>query len=470
MGMLHVVLRDGLEKRAFIEAHTTGFEQVAESAKAWDPERAGRITGVPPEAIEKAAHWIGEADRAITLHARGLEHQSKGVENCLAVINIALACGHIGREGAGCMMITGQGNGQGGREHGQRCNQLPSGRDIDNPEHRRLVAERWGVPEESIPGVGLASTEMREAIHAGEIRGLLSICFNPLVSLPDADYTRTALEKLEFFACIDFFLSETARHADVVLPATSSLEHVDLYRSYGHHTVQRVAAAVDPVGESKPNWEVFQLLAAAMGFEEPLFRKTADEVVDLVLERSRATGWWDGVDRARLDAGGAVTVRPPAARARWGTPSGKIELRNDRHAEPLPRFLPSYSRDGRAGRLPLQLVTAPALYTLNSTFQERPELRAKAGGMTLQLAPPEAAARGLGDGARVVAWNELGEAVFTLRVTDRVPPGVAVAEGVFWLAQAPGGRNVNALTSQRLTDGGNGSTFYDNRIDVRAAG
>jgi anaerobic selenocysteine-containing dehydrogenase len=192
---------------------------------------------------------------------------------------------------------------------------------------------------------------------------------------------------------------------------------------------------------------------------------TTDEVIDLVLERSRATGWWEGVDRSRLAAGGAVTVRPPAGAPRWGTRSGKIELRNDRHEEPFPRFLPSHVREGK---LPLRLVTAPALYTLNSTFQERPDLREKAGGMTLQLAPAEAAARGLADGARVVAWNELGEAVFTLRVTPRVPPGVAVAAGVFWLAHAPGGRNVNALTSQRLTDGGAGSTFYDNRIDVRA--
>src|SRR6185369_14451618 len=112
---------------------------------------------------------------------------------------------------------TGQGNGQGGREHGQRCNQLTSGRDIENPEHRQIVAERWGVPEPEIPGVGLASTEMMEAIHRGEIKGLLSICFNPVVSLPDSEYTKAALDKLEFFAVIDFFMSETARHADVVL-------------------------------------------------------------------------------------------------------------------------------------------------------------------------------------------------------------------------------------------------------------
>jgi anaerobic selenocysteine-containing dehydrogenase len=161
-----------------------------------------------------------------------------------------------------------------------------------------------------------------------------------------------------------------------------------------------------------------------------------------------------------------VEVAPPPG-PRWGTPSGKIELVNPHEREPLPRFQPTHAEDGP---LPLRLVTAPALHTLNSTFQERPELRARAGGMFLQLAPGEASARGLSEGQAVVAWNDLGEATFILRVRDGVPAGVAVAEGVFWLAHAPGARNVNALTSQRLTDEAGGSTFYDNRVDVRPAG
>src|SRR5690606_34940434 len=125
MGMLHVIVRDGLEDRSFLDRHTIGWDAVAESAKAYDPRRAAEITGVPPENIEKAARWFATAERGIAMHARGLEHQSKGVENCLAVINLCLATGKIGREGCGPTMITGQGNGQGGREHGQKCDQLP---------------------------------------------------------------------------------------------------------------------------------------------------------------------------------------------------------------------------------------------------------------------------------------------------------------------------------------------------------
>src|SRR5215218_6512225 len=199
LAMLHVILRDGLENRAFIEAHTVGFDQVAASVRGWDPTTAASVTGVPPEQIETAARWFATAERAMAMHARGIEHQSKGVENCLALLNLALACGHMGREGAGCFMVTGQGNGQGGREHGQKCDQLPGARSITDPAAREHVARVWGIRPEEIPGPGLSAVEIMEAIHRGEIKALLSMCFNPLVSLPDTRFVREALEKLEFF-------------------------------------------------------------------------------------------------------------------------------------------------------------------------------------------------------------------------------------------------------------------------------
>ena len=179
MGMLHVILRDGLEDREFINQYTTGFEAVAESVKQWDLRKVAEMTGVPPESIEKAARWIGKSKRAIMMHARGLEHQSKGVENCLAVINIALATGNIGREGAGPTMITGQGNGQGGREHGQKCDQLPGQRSLADPAAREYVAGVWGIKPEELPQPGYSAQEIMNAIHSGEIKGLLSHVFQP---------------------------------------------------------------------------------------------------------------------------------------------------------------------------------------------------------------------------------------------------------------------------------------------------
>ncbi len=144
MGLLHVILRDGLEDAAFIAAHTTGFDAVRAAAEPWDPAATARLTGVPPAAIERAAHWIGESRRVVLMHARGIEHQSKGVDNVLSLINLALATGNIGRPGAGSTMITGQGNGQGGREHGQKCDQLPGQRSTRGPRGARARGEGVG--------------------------------------------------------------------------------------------------------------------------------------------------------------------------------------------------------------------------------------------------------------------------------------------------------------------------------------
>ena len=264
MAILHVIIRDGLTDREFIEAHTTGFEKTAESVRPWDPRRAADVSGVPPEAIEKAAHWIGESRRAMLMHARGLEHHSKGVENCEAVVAIALATGNIGREGAGCFMITGQGNGQGGREHGQKCDQLPGQRNLTDPAAREYVAKVWGISPDELPGPGYSAVEIMNAIHSGEIKGLLSICFNPLVSLPDANFTREALEGLEFFGVIDFFLSETAQHADVVL-AGSLQEEEEGVGASAEGRVIHIQQAVDPPGRARRDSEIICDLARRLG-------------------------------------------------------------------------------------------------------------------------------------------------------------------------------------------------------------
>jgi len=259
-GILHVCIERGWIDQAFIDQHTHDFDALRDTVSRYTLERTAEITGVPARAIERAAEMWGTAPTGILLHARGIEHHTKGVENCLTCINLCLATGKIGKPGSGYAMITGQGNGQGGREHGQRCNQLPSGRDIENPEHRQVVAERWGVPEPEIPRQGLASTEMMEAIHKGEIRVLLSICINPLVSLPDTDYTRAALEKLEFFGIIDFFMSETARHADVVL-AGSQQEEDEGTVTTAEGRVVHVAQAVTPPGNAREDWRIITDLA-----------------------------------------------------------------------------------------------------------------------------------------------------------------------------------------------------------------
>ena len=198
-GMLHIMIKRGWIDQEYIAKNTIGFEEVARTVEKYTPEYAAKIAGVPASMIVRAAELFGSAKTSFVMHARGIEHHSKGVENCIAMMSLALASGRLGREGCGYAMITGQGNGQGAREQGGKCDQLPGNRKIDDPEARKYIAGVWDVPEESIPGKGLSAIPLVEAIHAGKIKGLISICFNPVVSLPDANFTREAFGKLEFY-------------------------------------------------------------------------------------------------------------------------------------------------------------------------------------------------------------------------------------------------------------------------------
>jgi assimilatory nitrate reductase catalytic subunit len=286
MSMLHVVLRDGLEDRAFIDAHTTGFKAVEESVQPYNPRMAAERTGVPPDAIERAAQWFATSPRSVAMHARGLEHQSKGVENVLALLNFTLACGKIGREGCGCTMITGQGNGQGGREHGQKCDQLPGARSIHDPAARAHVAKVWGIEPEEIPQAGYSAQEIMNAIHEGEIKALVSICFNPLVSLPQSAYTRDALSRLEFFGVIDFFLSETAQHADIVLPGSLQEEEEGVTCNVEGRVIH-IKKAVDPPADARPDSWIICELARRLGQKEKFAFASTREIFDELREASR---------------------------------------------------------------------------------------------------------------------------------------------------------------------------------------
>lgn len=442
LGLVHVLARDGLADEAFLASETEGWPELRDEAlRGYAPAAVSELTGVAPGEIEDLARALARARAPFIRMGGGPSRHANGAMTVRIVAALAAVLGAYGRKGGGFFTAT---------HSSQAFDLSPLTREDLLPRPTRTV---------NMNQLGRALAEL----DAPPIRAMYVWCSNPASVAPDQNAVLRGLAREDLFLAVhERFLTDTARYADVVLPATTSLEHADLYRSYGQYAVQRVRPAIAPLAEAKPNWEVFRLLATAMGFEEPLFRRTADEVIDLLL--AQPSPWREGGFAERLAGGGAVELRPPSG-PRWATPTGKIMLVNPEEPERVPRHLPSYAD---AGGPPLRLVTAPALHTLNSSFMERPELRERNGGMTLQLSPAEAGARGLAEGQRVVAWNELGEAAFTLCVTDRVPPGVAVAEGVWWLRDTPGGRNVNALTSQRLTDRGAGSTFYDNRIDVRA--
>jgi anaerobic selenocysteine-containing dehydrogenase len=447
LAMIHVLDREGLADEAFLARECAGWPELRAQARAFGPAEASPVVGLPALEIERLARMLARARAPFVRMGGGPSRHGNGAMNVRLVIALTAVLGAFGRKGGGCFLST---------NSSLAFDIAPFVREDLLPPSTRTV---------TMNGLGRDLAELRDP----PILAMVVWCSNPAAVAPDQNAVLRGLAREDLFLAVhERFMTDTARFADVVLPATTSLEHADLYRSYGQYGVQRVKAAVPPLGEAKPNWEVFRLLARAMGLDLPLFSLDTEAVIDLVLDASRATRpqWWEGVDRGALDRGETVELSPPRA-AGWGTASGKIELVSPGHRDPVPRYFPSHSEREVDGP-PLRLVTAPALHTLNSTFHERPDLRARNGEMAIRLAPAEAARRGLADGARVVAWNRLGEVAFTLRVDAGVPEGVAVAPGVYWLEHTPGGRNANALTSQRLTDDANGSTFYDNRVDVRA--
>ncbi|MEX0886954.1 MAG: molybdopterin oxidoreductase family protein [Phycisphaeraceae bacterium] len=263
-GILNLMIEHDWLDHDFIDNHTVGFDELAEHVRQWTPRHTAEVTGIAEKTIRHAAEWWGQAKTSFLMHARGIEHHSHGVQNVMGAINMVLASGRIGREGCGYATITGQANGQGGREHGQKCDQLPGGRDIDNPEHRAHVAKVWDVDPDDIPGKGVDAYEIFRKIDRGEIKGLLSICFNPKVSLPDNAFVQRCLEKLDFYVAIDFFLNETARHADVVLPGSLHEEDEGTVTQIEGRVI-KINKAVDCPGDARQDWRIIQDIAGALG-------------------------------------------------------------------------------------------------------------------------------------------------------------------------------------------------------------
>ena len=441
LGLMHLLVRQNLIDNDFITAHVQGFEELKEKILPdFPPERVSLLTGLSAETIEAMAYAYGRAKNPFIRLGSGLSRYGNGAMAIRTIVCLPALVGAYGKKGGGCFAGTGTAGAFAMKEVLRE--------DFMTKKTRIINMNRlgWALNELSDP----------------PIQSVYIYHSNPASVAPDQNRVLRGLEREDLFTVVhERFMTDTARYADIVLPSTSSLEHSDLYRSYGTYCIQRARAAIAPVGESKSNWEVFRLLAKRMGFEEPFFHQTADDLIDHLL--SIPSPVREGIDQEAFSAGKAVEIPLPAnARTRFKTPSGKIEILNPKELHPLPCYLSPYEGD-----FPFRLMTAPSLYCLNSSFREREDLRKREKAMFLQMNPVDAGVKGMKEGDSVIAFNQLGEVPFILHVTHKVPSRVVVAEGIWWLNHCPGLRSVNALTSQRLTDQGGGSTFYDNTVDVR---
>ncbi len=442
--ILHEVIRLGGVDHDFVARHTTGFESVCDTAARYAPASVEREVGIPARRITEAAElWVG-APRTMLLHARGIEHHTSGTDNVLACINLVLATGKIGKPGCGYATITGQGNGQGGREHGQRCNQLPGARDIENPAHRADVAAAWGVPESRLPRKGATAPEIIGLAHDGGIRGLVSICFNPLVSLPDAAFTRRALERLDFFVAIDFFLSETAQHADLVLPGSLQEEDEGTVTT-AEGRVVHVREAVPPPADARRDWKIVCDLARRLGEGEHFAFRSSAEIFD-ELRRVSAGGVADyaGITYEKIDAQMGVFWPCPTP-GHPGTPR-LFEGGRFHHADGRARFHaveyrgPAEDVDDEfpviltTGRVVSQFLSGTQTRRIGPLVDQYPE-------PMVEMHPRLAERLGVRDGERVRVVSRRGRVELAAQVVATIRP-----DTVFIPYHWPGDRSANQLT------------------------
>lgn len=443
LGLLHVVLAEGLADREYLEQRTTGFDDVARSVAGWWPERVESVSGVPADGLRRVARLLAAAAPvhggagAYVLTGRGVEQSTQGTATVTASINLALALGLPGRVGSGYGAITGQGNGQGGREHGQKADQLPGYRKIDDPAAREHVAAVWGVDPETLPGPGLPAVQLLRSLGTpGGPRALLVHGSNLVVSAPNASSVIDRLKSLDLLVVCDFVPSETALLADVVLPVTQWAEEEGTMTSLEGRVIRR-RAVVAPPGEARSELWILAELARRLGAPEPLAFPTDPAVVFDELARASAGGPADysGLSHARLDAdeasggpglfwpvpagaGGASAEHPGTPRLfldRFATPDGRARMVAVDHVGP--------SDDVRPGA-PFYLVTGRVLQHYQSGAQTHrvAELEHLVAEPYVELHPVLGFRIGVPDGARVRLTSSRGRVEATARWTDAVRP------------------------------------------------
>ena len=416
-GLLHIAMRDKLLDEGFIAARTNGFKAVRRICASYWPDRVERITGVPAADIERAAHIMGEAATAMVLSARGTEQQSNGTDNVHAFINLLLALGKAGKVSCGYGCLTGQGNGQGGREHGQKTDQLPGYRKLDNPEHRAAIARIWNIDPDSLPKPGMPAVEMFAAMGK-TVHGLLIMASNVLISAPDTTALATGLGQLDMLVVADMFLSETASRADVVLPITQWAEEEGTMTNLEGRVLLRRQAKPPPPGV-RSDTEILHDLAIRLG-SNARFDAAPREAFE-ELRRASAGGAADyaGISYERIAEEDGV-FWPCPSNSHPGTP----RLFLDHFATPDGKaiFYPVHFRGPAEqvdGDYPYVLTTGRLLSHYQTGAQTRrvPELAAAEPEAFVQIHPDTAHHLGIDQGDTVRLQTRRGEAVMTAHLT-----------------------------------------------------
>src|SRR6266852_1343276 len=468
LAMMHVIVTEGLHSPDWIAQHTIGWEHLLERIMQFPPERAAHITGLAAETIIDLARSYATTTPALLRVTDGINRHTNGGQTVRTLACLPTITGQYGLLGGGLMYSTSDWLKWDGLAvthlHEPTC----------PPASRTLNMNRLGA---------ILTAEADPPIYS-----LYVYNANPVASSPNAGKIVEGLMREDLFTVVhELFETDTARYADILLPATSQLEHVDLHKPYGHLSLQYNMPAIAPQGEARSNWDVMRALAAAMGFTEPWLQDEANEVIREVLEATaRKSSLLAGIKLERLQAEGSIPLaisvdqQVPFADGVFRTPSGKVEFYSAQAAakgyDPVPGWEPEVEARTRENSTPspesdarLPLLCPAAHHFVSSTFGNQDCLRTKERAPTLRIHPSDAIPRGIRSGQLVRVSNERGWCRLVAEVTEEVRPGVLATTTVWWPKFSPDQRNVNWTTSDRLADLNGGSTFYTNLVTVEAS-
>jgi anaerobic selenocysteine-containing dehydrogenase len=449
LAMMHVILAEGLEDRTYVEQHTLGVEKLRKRVTQWTPERASEFTGIPAEEIAGLAREYATTQPAAIRVNYGIQRSERGAMAIRLVGLLPALTGAWKYPGGGVQLSTSQ---------AFQLNRAALERPDLQPHETRIL---------NMAELGRILTEVGDP----PVKAIVVYNSNPAAIAPDQHSVRKGLRRGDLFTVVlEQFQTDTADFADIVLPVTTFLEHTDLYLAYGHYHLQLARAALEAPGEAMPNVEIFRRLACRMGFNDPCFADTEDDMIRAALDSKHP--FVAGITLEQLDAEHSVRLNIgdpflPFANGGFGTPSGKCEF----HAETLDYVPPVESRLGDqalASRFPLEMISPKNDDSMNSTFGNRPGTDRQTASLALH--PFDAGKRSISTGDAVRVFNDRGQCILRAEVSCGIARGVVSVPSTRWPKLAIDGNSVNMLTSQRLTDKGGGPTFYSCLVQVERIG
>lgn len=465
LGMIHVLVTEDLLDHTYIADHTLGFDALKERAMAYPPARVAQICGIDEQELVELARLYGRTRKSAIRLNYGMQRVRGGGNATRAIACLPSLTG-AWRDRAGGLLLSSSGWAPVDLKALQRPDLLP-GWPSALP---RII---------NMNAIGDALLHPGDASFGPKIEAVIVYNSNPVAVAPDSVRVAAGFAREDLFTIVlEHFQTDTADYADLILPATTQLEHFDIHRAYGHTHVMINRPVIAPVGEARPNSEIFRGIARSMGIEEPALQESDEDVARAALVWGDAS--LEGVDWQTLNDKGWVKLKlpdAPFAEGGFRTPSGKCEFVSTLLAkageDPVPDYLPPYeSSDGSpelAARYPLAMISPPARNFLNSTFVNVESLRSTEGEPHLDIHPIDAGARNIEDGQAVRIFNDRGSMTARARVTERAKQGVVVGLSIWWKKLSPDGRNANEVTSQALTDLGGSATFYDCLVEVERA-